>query len=674
MMSVLHTAPAQSIYNNQDDQPNWPISTRQRPCGPKPGTTDSRLVFPPELRPHNHILQVTLFLRGVRTVANEQRMCYVFVAQTSRGPQPIAVAPLLHVRQGDHMDVTIVNEMVAPVHHVADYNNNPNAPAEALKIQRAEQDDSMASMHDMSGMDGGSAPGESDVHHMGCGQTIIEALPTPEPQTGRIYGLHRAPFEDTNIHFHGLNTSPKLPHDDVVDVLVCPKLKSGDPASQFHYSIDIPRDEPPGLYWYHPHAHGESEHELLQGVTGAILVDTATPSVPDTLTSRVLVMRDYIPLGGGTAKPRTIPSVGVPNFLEIRKQVQAEGLDGPAGWDGPLVNTGLNPIGPGQGCPNPPFPPNTDAKDLTVNGMIIPEDPGQIKYFPETSIKYGETQFYRVVNTGADTTLDLELTTDNRHNKMMVVSRDGVPIVTQNGRPTWQPVPMDHVLLMPAARVEFYVTGSAPGATMKLSALKFDTGCLGDVTLTRALLKIHVGRKNHDPVRYLPPPVVDPGRIRFSDLAQATPVKHRVFAFTEYNEVQYPQFQDLYITELSNPKAVETPFSLTGPPAVVVKDGTVEDWTILNYTREIHDFHIHQIHFLVMSHSGLAAGEGQLLDSVFVPHATFSNSTGTGQVTPGSVHLRMDFRSPDIIGEFVYHCHILEHEDNGMMQKIRVVP
>ena len=489
MMSVLHTAPAQSIYNNQDDQPNWPISTRQRPCGPKPGTTDSRLVFPPELRPHNHILQVTLFLRGVRTVANEQRMCYVFVAQTSRGPQPIAVAPLLHVRQGDHMDVTIVNEMVAPVHHVADYNNNQNTPAEALKIQRAEQDDSMASMHDMSGMDGGSVPGQSDVHHMGCGQTIIEALPTPEPQTGRIYGLHRAPFEDTNIHFHGLNTSPKLPHDDVVDVLVCPKLKSGDPASQFHYSIDIPRDEPPGLYWYHPHAHGESEHELLQGVTGAILVDTATPSVPDTLTSRVLVMRDYIPLGGGTAKPRTIPSVGIPNFLEIRKQVQAEGLDGPAGWDGPLVNTGLNPIGPGQGCPNPPFPPNTDAKDLTVNGMIIPEDPGQIKYFPETSIKYGETQFYRVVNTGADTTLDLELTTDNRHNKMMVVSRDGVPIVTQNGRPTWQPVPMDHVLLMPAARVEFYVTGSAPGATMKLSALKFDTGCLGDVTLTRRALE-----------------------------------------------------------------------------------------------------------------------------------------------------------------------------------------
>jgi hypothetical protein len=34
----------------------------------------------------------------------------------------------------------------------------------------------------------------------------------------------------------------------------------------------------------------------------------------------------------------------------------------------------------------------------------------------------------------------------------------------------------------------------------------------------------------------------------------------------------------------------------------------------------------------------------------------------------------MDFRGPDIEGEFVYHCHILEHEDNGMMQKIRVIP
>jgi FtsP/CotA-like multicopper oxidase with cupredoxin domain len=39
-----------------------------------------------------------------------------------------------------------------------------------------------------------------------------------------------------------------------------------------------------------------------------------------------------------------------------------------------------------------------------------------------------------------------------------------------------------------------------------------------------------------------------------------------------------------------------------------------------------------------------------------------------------SVRLRMDFRDPNIVGTFVYHCHVLEHEDGGMMGKITVVP
>lgn len=39
-----------------------------------------------------------------------------------------------------------------------------------------------------------------------------------------------------------------------------------------------------------------------------------------------------------------------------------------------------------------------------------------------------------------------------------------------------------------------------------------------------------------------------------------------------------------------------------------------------------------------------------------------------------SVTLRMDFRDPDAVGTFVYHCHLLEYEDGGMMGTIRVLP
>ncbi|MNP14601.1 Multicopper oxidase mco [compost metagenome] len=47
-------------------------------------------------------------------------------------------------------------------------------------------------------------------------------------------------------------------------------------------------------------------------------------------------------------------------------------------------------------------------------------------------------------------------------------------------------------------------------------------------------------------------------------------------------------------------------------------------------------------------------------DNVFIP-------------ATGSITVRIPFRDPVILGKFVYHCHILEHEDGGMMQAIQVV-
>ena len=54
----------------------------------------------------------------------------------------------------------------------------------------------------------------------------------------------------TNLHFHGLTIPPVCHQDDVMKTSVQP----GDPP--FEYRFRIPEDEPPGLYWYHPHIHG----------------------------------------------------------------------------------------------------------------------------------------------------------------------------------------------------------------------------------------------------------------------------------------------------------------------------------------------------------------------------------------------------------------------------------
>jgi FtsP/CotA-like multicopper oxidase with cupredoxin domain len=93
----------------------------------------------------------------------------------------------------------------------------------------------------------------------------------------------------------------------------------------------------------------------------------------------------------------------------------------------------------------------------------------------------------------------------------------------------------------------------------------------------------------------------------------------------------------------------------------------VEDWTISNQSGEAHAFHIHQIHFLVTGINGMALTNPYMADTISVP-----SWGGTGPYP--NVTVRMDFRDPSIVGSFVYHCHILDHEDGGMMATIVVIP
>ncbi len=103
-------------------------------------------------------------------------------------------------------------------------------------------------------------------------------------------------------------------------------------------------------------------------------------------------------------------------------------------------------------------------------------------------------------------------------------------------------------------------------------------------------------------------------------------------------------------------------------PNIVAQQGTVEDWIIENRSRELHAFHIHQLHFLLLDYLGRQVNEDFLRDTVNVPYYD-----GRSLAYP-SIRLRMDFRDPNIVGTFVYHCHLLEHEDKGMMGSIQVNP
>ncbi len=96
-----------------------------------------------------------------------------------------------------------------------------------------------------------------------------------------------ATLQSTNVHFHGMNVPPTCHQDDVLTTLIQP----GSPG--FQYKMKIPDDEPPGLYWYHPHVHGFTEFQVNGGAAGALIVEGMEKFRPEVtgLTQRVFVVR-----------------------------------------------------------------------------------------------------------------------------------------------------------------------------------------------------------------------------------------------------------------------------------------------------------------------------------------------------------------------------------------------
>jgi FtsP/CotA-like multicopper oxidase with cupredoxin domain len=435
----------------------------------------------------------------------------------------------------------------------------------------------------------------------------------------------------TNIHFHGLDVPPVCHQDDVLNTMIRP----GDPP--FEYRFRIPLNEPPGLYWYHPHVHGLTKTQVLGGASGALIVEgieRANPSLAG-LPERVLVIRDQ-ELLNPNAEP--VKTDSMPPPLVLRDA------------EGDILNTGT-----GGGKP---------AKDLSINFVPVPY-PG----YPPAAIKMrsAERQLWRVLNASAITYLDLQMLVNNSPQMLGVVSLDGNPI-NKNGlagnRIVWE----SHILLPPAGRVEFVVKGPPPGQQASFVTRTVDTGPAGENDPMRPLATIVAEPDAPEPrfrLAAFPAPLSRPTSVWLGDVK---PVRTRTLYFSEkpHDPTNPNSPTDFYITvEGQEPKLFDPNDKI---PNIVAREGDVEDWIIENRTQELHAFHIHQIHFMLMEWNGVPVDEPFLRDTVNVAYWD-----GRSRQYP-SVKLRMDFRDPNIVGTFVYHCHLLEHEDGGMMGLIRVDP
>jgi FtsP/CotA-like multicopper oxidase with cupredoxin domain len=389
----------------------------------------------------------------------------------------------------------------------------------------------------------------------------------------------------TNLHFHGLHVSPNAPQDDVLDMIA-------SPGETLHYSVQVPAQQPPGLYWYHTHSHGESYVQDLDGMSGAIVVEGIERYVPEVLKmrERILVLRDLV----------------LPKDAVERKSV--------------MESVAMQTTQCGAA-------PEDPERAFTVNGSLR----------PQIDIAPGERQFWRIVNASPDRYADLELDST----PLDVVALDGMPLAYHD--PSIRKRSMSHVLLPPAGRVEAIVTGPPANSHAALRSLCFDTGPDGDSNSAMVLADIVSAR---------------PANLQARSALGGAPV-YATFPPTVLKRVEAsePQFVVNFTEDKQGFYINGKKFEMDSGPMLTVDVGSLQHWRVTNTTREVHPFHIHQVHFLAYAVDGNPVKDPVWLDTVNVPYGS-------------SVDLVMDFTDPIIRGMSLFHCHLLNHEDKGMMAKI----
>jgi FtsP/CotA-like multicopper oxidase with cupredoxin domain len=248
----------------------------------------------------------------------------------------------------------------------------------------------------------------------------------------------------------------------------------------------------------------------------------------------------------------------------------------------------------------------------TVNGLVN----------PAISIDAGETQLWRLANLSADIYYELQLAGHQLH----IIGEDGNPVWLVNG--------VDSLPIAPGKRFDVLVQGGEPG-TVEFKTLQYDQQ--GDLYPETLLATVTINPSDLTAAA-LPVKLVEP-----NDLNEGVVDVSRTITFAKDQATGHFLIDGKMFDENRIDQAV--------------KLGALEEWTIINNNNQQHPFHIHTNDFQVISINDEPVEAFSHVDTVNLP-------------ADGKVVVRIPFL--DFTGKFVYHCHILNHADMGMMATVEV--
>jgi FtsP/CotA-like multicopper oxidase with cupredoxin domain len=253
----------------------------------------------------------------------------------------------------------------------------------------------------------------------------------------------------------------------------------------------------------------------------------------------------------------------------------------------------------------------------TINGI----------YQPTITIHPGQTQRWRIVNAAPHRLYHLTL---DGHT-MYQIAQDGIAFAAPRAEQT--------ILVAPGNRIEVMIIGGNPGS-YKFRALEYDQGHPGGAMPEDVLATVvsqGARMRQAIPTRLLTP----------DDIAGNIVDRRRTVRFrgsTLHAPVEF--FID------------DKPFDPDRDDQTI-KVGTTEEWSLVNEDVFQHPFHIHVNPFQVVEINGNRIANPVWWDTFALP-------------PKGTVKILMHPRT-DVMCRTVYHCHILPHEDNGMMSAFSLV-